>query len=117
MEMTRWDKVFETASVEYFGKRYVEFDRLRVALDERLQHISETSRQKLYYLISYNGDEIIEQHAFSKIMNVWSTFSANDINNDDELDITEIKMMWWLLDNKKPVNAKLEREIRIMDSD
>ena len=50
-------------------------------------------------------------------MGVWSTFSANDINNDNELDVNEIKMMWWLLDNKKPINSKLEREIKIMDTD
>ena len=50
-------------------------------------------------------------------MSVWAAFSANDINNDNELDVNEIKMMWWLLDNKKPINAKLEREIKIMDID
>ena len=50
-------------------------------------------------------------------MSVWSTFTANDINNDNELDVNEIKMMWWLLDGKKPINSKLEREIQIMDSD
>ena len=44
-------------------------------------------------------------------MSVWSTFTANDINNDNELDVNEIKMMWWLLDGKKPINSKLEREI------
>ena len=25
--------------------------------------------------------------------------------------------MWWLIDGKKPVKAKLEREIKLMDTD
>ena len=48
---------------------------------------------------------------------VWSAFTANDINNDNELDVYEIKMMYWLLDGEKPAPAKLEREMKIMDTD
>lgn len=92
-------------------------ERLQKVIDEELAHIEEDCRQKLYYLLTYNGDYFIEQSTFDRIMGAWSTFTANDINNDNELDVNEIKMMWWLLDGKKPVNAKLEREIRIMDTD
>ena len=116
-EIKKWEELFLKVSVEYFGKRYVEMDILKVAMEKELQHIDLESRKKLYYLLSYNGDEIIEMTSFQKIMGVWSTFSANDINNDNELDVNEIKMMWWLLDNKKPINSKLEREIKIMDTD
>jgi hypothetical protein len=116
-ECRMWHKMFMEISVEYFGKRYVELDKLTAALESRLQHICLDSRQKLYFLLSDNGDEIIEKTMFEKVMGVWSTFTANDINNDNELDVNEIKMMWWLLDGKRPINSKLEREIRIMDSD
>lgn len=109
--------MFMEISVEYFGKRYVEIDRLIAALESNLSHIDADCRQKLYYLLSDNGDEIIEKTMFEKVMGVWSTFTANDINNDNELDVNEIKMMWWLLDGKRPINSKLEREIKIMDSD
>ena len=107
--------MFMEISVEYFGKRYVEIDRLVAALEANLQMIDADCRQKLYFLLSDNGDEIIEKTMFEKVMGVWSTFSANDINNDNELDVNEIKMMWWLLDGKRPINSKLEREIKIMD--
>jgi len=116
-ECLKWHELFMSISVDYFGKRYVEIDRLQAALESKLQHIEFDSRQKLYFLLSDNGDEIIEKTQFEKVMGVWSTFTCNDINNDNELDVNEIKMMWWLLDGKKPINAKLEREIRIMDSD
>lgn len=75
---------------------------LKHELDIALGHIEIESRKKLIYLLTYNGDEIIEQSGFEKIMKIWSSFTANDINNDNELDVTEIKMMWWLLDSKKP---------------
>ena len=50
-------------------------------------------------------------------MSVWSTFSANDINNDNELDTDEIKMMMWLLEDKKPSNLRVKQEIGNIDAD
>lgn len=88
--------------MEFYGKRFVECRVLKHELDIALGHIEIESRKKLIYLLTYNGDEIIEQSGFEKIMKIWSSFTANDINNDNELDVTEIKMMWWLLDSKKP---------------
>ena len=50
-------------------------------------------------------------------MKIWSAFSANDINNDDVLDSTEIKTLFWLFDGKKPSREKIVRETKIMDED
>jgi len=50
-------------------------------------------------------------------MKIWSCFSANDINNDNELDINEIKTLFWLFDGAKPSIAKIDRETKIMDAD
>lgn len=90
---------------------------LKPELDRVLAHIDAESRKKLIYLLTYNGDEIIEEAAFLKIMKVWSTFTANDINNDNSLDLMEIKIMWWLHDDKKPNPTRLEREMAAMDTD
>ena len=43
-------------------------------------------------------------------MKIWSAFSANDINNDNELDSDEIKTLFWLFDGKKPSKEKILRE-------
>ena len=59
----------------------------------------------------------MSHEAFIKIMKVWSTFSANDINNDNELDVVEIKMMMWLMEGTKPINQRVQREISIIDTD
>ena len=50
-------------------------------------------------------------------MKVWSAFSANDLNNDNELDAFELKTLFWLFDEKKPSNERIEREKIIMDED
>ena len=61
----------------------------------------------LFYLFTYDGQKIIEKSVYDKVFQVWSSFTANDINNDGELDVEEIRMMWWLLDGNCPDNAKL----------
>lgn len=64
-----------------------------------------------------NSEVVIGEKKFMQIMRIWSAFSANDINNDNELDINELEMMWWLLDGKRPEPVRLQREIEIMDED
>lgn len=50
-------------------------------------------------------------------MRIWCAFSANDINNDNVLDIGEITTLFWLFDGKKPTMEKVHRETEIMDED
>ena len=50
-------------------------------------------------------------------MKIWAAFSANDINNDNELDSNEVKTLFWLFDGKKPTMEKIQRETEIMDED
>ena len=89
-ELEYWRDLFERISVEYYGRRFVEMHILQPELEKALSHIELESKKKLVYLLTYNGDQIIEQSAFDKIMQIWASFSANDINNDNELDVTEI---------------------------
>ena len=74
-------------------------------------------RDKLYYLFDYDGEAIITEKQFTHIMKIWSAFSANDINNDNELDANEVKTLFWLFDGQKPTLEKIQRETEIMDED
>ena len=49
-------------------------------------------------------------------MKAWSSFTANDIDNDGELDIAEMNMLLWLTEDCKPSPATVMREIKIMDA-
>ena len=60
-------------------------------MDKELHNIDQNVRSKLYYLFDYEGEEIVSDKAFLNLMNIWSAFSANDINNDNELDKNEVK--------------------------
>lgn len=44
-------------------------------------------------------------------------FSATDINNDNELDVMELKNLFWLLDDKEPENARVQKEMKAIDKD
>ena len=44
-------------------------------------------------------------------------FSATDVNFDNELDISELKGLFWLLDNKEPENARVLKEMASIDKD
>ena len=86
-------------------------------MEKKLTHIDKEVRTKLYFLFNYEGDTIIKETTFNHIMKVWSAFSANDLNNDNELDAFELKTLFWLFDEKKPSNERIEREKKIMDED
>ena len=44
-------------------------------------------------------------------------FSATDINDDNELDIMELKNLFWLLEDKEPEHARVLKEMRCIDQD
>ena len=112
-----WADFFTEISVNFCGVRYVEYDLLVKELEKKLSHIDKEVRTKLYFLFNYEGDTIIKETSFTHIMKVWAAFSANDLNNDNELDAYELKTLFWLFDEKKPSNERIEREQRIMDTD
>ena len=116
-EKSMWRDFFHEISVNYCGKRFVEMKLLVTEMDKKLKHIDENIRTKLYYLFDYEGDSIINEPQFMSLMTIWSAFSANDINNDNELDSHEVKQLFWLFDGKKPTKDKIARETEIMDED
>ena len=116
-ERAMWKEFFDSISVNFCGNRYVELKLLIKEMDKKLAHIEEPVRTKLYYLFDYEGEAIITEKQFNHLMKIWSAFSANDINNDNELDANEVKTLFWLFDGKKPTQEKIIRETLIMDED
>lgn len=117
-ENQKWKAFFDRISIEYFGDNFVEYKVLKKELDKELSNDCEAwVRRRLLYIFSYEGQSIVSEAEFMRIMRTWSSFSANDINQDNVLDIRELKMLIWLHNNAKPSQAILEREIKIMDRD
>lgn len=60
---------------------------------------------------------MVAEPNFERVSVAWSAFTANDINNDGELDVREIQKLIWLVTDKKPSKAIMDREMNIMDDD
>ena len=89
--MKRWKEFFLNICIDYFGDNFVEFKILKQALDVELSPTCEPwVRRRLYYIFNYEGQTVISEPDFNKIMRIWSTFTANDINCDNVLDIREM---------------------------
>lgn len=59
-------------------------------------------RNKLLDIMCYDSSKIISQDDFLAMVSPWASFSATDINNDNELDILELKTLFWLMENSEP---------------
>ena len=86
-------------------------------MDKELSEFNADVRKKLFFLLAQRDSKLISGEEFMDMMKIWCAFSANDINNDNELDAQETKMLFWLVDGKKPTAQKIKREREIMDTD
>jgi len=55
-----------------------------------------------------NNKGAISESQFMATMKAWSSFSATDINNDNELDIQELKTLIWLTDGEEPDDRRVQ---------
>jgi hypothetical protein len=46
------------------------------------------------------------------ILNAWSSFSATDINHDNSLDISELKVLIWLIENEEPDEIRVNKYMK-----
>ena len=60
---------------------------------------------------------VMKGRDYYQIMLPMACFSATDINDDNELDISELKNLFWLLDGKEPENARVLKEMGAIDRD
>lgn len=51
------------------------------------------------------------------IMRAWASFGATDINNDNELDIDELKTLIWVVDGKEPDEKRVQFDMKNIDED
>jgi hypothetical protein len=100
--MKRWKDFFSRISVDYFGDFFVEHNVLCGALEQELADIDPTVRRNLYHIFNYEGQTVVSEVEFMRIMSYWSCFTSNDINNDNKLDINELLMLFWVADGAKP---------------
>ena len=52
-----------------------------------------------------------------RTMKAWASFGATDINNDNELDITELKTLIWVNDGVEPDENRVLFDLHNIDED
>jgi len=60
---------------------------------------------------------VVSEYEYFAIMKPWASFSATDINNDNELDSGELKTLIWLVDGEEPAEVRVARDLKEMDRD
>ena len=73
---------------------------VKKALNDILSFIDKDILKRLYLLMDYNNKGAITEKEFFAVIKPWSSFSATDINNDNSLDIGELKTLIWLQDGR-----------------
>lgn len=112
-----WVKEFDNLSVEFCGTRYVEINILTKRFHVVMKEISPDIREKMFLLFSYEGNSLLSEEDFQSIVASWAAFSATDINNDNELDINELKILLWLKEGCEPSGSKVSQAMSSIDFD
>lgn len=48
------------------------------------------------------GNTLISFFTYKEVMNVWSVFTATDINNDHNVSSSELRMLLWTYEGEQP---------------
>lgn len=105
-------------AIDFLGEKYAQMDDLKKVLDKKLnKFIDQKILDKLYVIMDYGNKGAITEIEFMTIMKPWASFSATDINNDNELDIVELKTLIWLTDGEEPDAGRVQKDMRLIDED
>lgn len=80
---------------------------LKKELKGALKEIIPSIRERLFVILDYEEKGAVSEAEYFIVMRPWASFSATDINNDNELDAGELKTLIWLVDEKEPSEARV----------
>ena len=90
---------------------------LRKELKEAMKEIKTHIVERLFMILDYENKGAVSEFEFYTVMKPWASFSATDINNDNELDSMELKTLIWLIDEEEPLESRVQRDLKLMDRD
>lgn len=73
--------------------------------------------ERLFLILDYENKGAVSEFEYYTVLKPWASFSATDINNDNELDIGELKTLIWLIDEEEPTEIRVQRDLKMMDRD
>jgi hypothetical protein len=97
-----YKKVFEKVSIDFMGEMYATTESLRHELKDIMKEIVPEIRDRLFLILDSENKGAVSEFEYLTVMKPWASFSATDINNDNELDSGELKTLIWLIDEEEP---------------
>jgi Ca2+-binding EF-hand superfamily protein len=82
-----------------------------------MKEIKSEIMDRLFLVLDNENKGAVSEFEFYTVMKPWASFSATDINNDNELDAMELKTLIWLIDEEEPLESRVQRDLKIMDRD
>jgi hypothetical protein len=82
-------------------------DSLKRELKNALKDIQPLIRERLFVVLDFENKGAVSELEYFTVMKPWASFSATDINNDNELDAGELKTLIWLVDEVEPSEARV----------
>lgn len=76
-------------------------------MEHHMPDMDKGVKERIYSLLNYGGREIISEEDFDAIITPMAVFSAADINNANELDIRDLKILLWLYEGKEPTPVRV----------
>lgn len=90
---------------------------LKKELKGALKEIKADIREKLFVILDSEDKGAVSEIEYFNVMRPWASFSATDINNDNELDAGELKTLIWLIDENEPSETRVQRDLKLIDAD
>lgn len=82
-----------------------------------MKDIDKKIKERLFKILDYDDKGAVSELEYLIVMKPWASFSATDINNDNELDAGELKTLIWLIDEEEPDETRVQRDLSLMDRD
>ena len=107
-----FEEIFDCRAINVYGDRYARVSDIKEILDQALYKIDKETLEKLYMVMDYSNKGLVDHETYTEIMRAWASFSAVDINNDNSLDIMELKMLIWAMEGKEPDEQRMQMEMK-----
>eukprot|EP00347_Sterkiella_histriomuscorum_P018501 403345272 len=122
-------QLFDEIAIDFMGEKvilkifitlnqqYATMVELKQVLLKAMKQIQPHILEKLFLILDYDNKGAVSEFEFNTVMKPWASFSATDINNDNELDSMELKTLIWLIDEEEPLESRVQRDLKLMDRD
>ena len=88
---------------------------LKKDLKNAMKDILQPIKDRLFLVLDPEGKGAVSEQEYFHVMKPWASFSATDVNNDNELDAGELRTLIWLVEEFEPSESRVQRDLKAID--